>query len=92
MFPGAVSATRESMDYLLGQEGGGRALCLVVGGARESLDCHPGAVTLHLNKRKGFCKMALRHGWVVFASVSCQSFIKHAHMVLSIGTFNTLCH
>ncbi|KAK4318728.1 hypothetical protein Pmani_010300 [Petrolisthes manimaculis] len=62
MATGAVSATRESMDYLLGQEGGGRALCLVVGGARESLDCHPALVTLHLNKRKGFCKMALRHG------------------------------
>ncbi|XP_069950298.1 2-acylglycerol O-acyltransferase 1 isoform X3 [Cherax quadricarinatus] len=62
MASGAVSATRESMDYLLGQEGSGRALCLVVGGAKESLDCHPGTVVLHLNKRKGFCKMALRHG------------------------------
>ncbi|XP_045597368.2 2-acylglycerol O-acyltransferase 1 isoform X1 [Procambarus clarkii] len=62
MASGAVSATRESMDYLLGQEGSGRALCLVVGGAKESLDCHPGSVVLHLNKRKGFCKMALRHG------------------------------
>ena len=59
---GAVSATRESMDYLLGREGTGRALCLVVGGAKESLDCHPGEVSLHLSKRKGFCKMALRHG------------------------------
>ncbi|XP_042206558.1 2-acylglycerol O-acyltransferase 1-like isoform X2 [Homarus americanus] len=62
MSTGAVSATRESMDYLLGREGSGRALCLVVGGAKESLDCHPGSVVLHLNKRKGFCKMALRHG------------------------------
>ncbi|MPC29016.1 2-acylglycerol O-acyltransferase 1 [Portunus trituberculatus] len=62
MASGAVSATRESMDYLLGREGTGRALCLVVGGAKESLDCHPGEVCLHLSKRKGFCKMALRHG------------------------------
>ncbi|XP_071512283.1 2-acylglycerol O-acyltransferase 1-like isoform X1 [Panulirus ornatus] len=62
MGTGAVSATRESMDYLLGREGAGRALCLVVGGAKESLDCHPNTVVLHLNKRKGFCKMALRHG------------------------------
>jgi len=50
------------MDYLLGKEGTGRALCLVVGGAPESLDCHPGKVVLHLNKRLGFAKMALRHG------------------------------
>lgn len=62
MASGAVSATRESMDYLLGREGSGRALCLVVGGAKEALDCHPGQVILHLSKRKGFCKMALRHG------------------------------
>lgn len=62
MASGAVSATRESMDYLLGSEATGRALCLVVGGAKESLDCHPGIVCLHLKKRKGFCKMALRHG------------------------------
>lgn len=62
MASGAVSATRESMDYLLGSEATGRALCLVVGGAKESLDCHPGTVCLHLKKRKGFCKMALRHG------------------------------
>ncbi|XP_066972546.1 2-acylglycerol O-acyltransferase 1-like [Macrobrachium rosenbergii] len=63
MGTGAVSATRASMDYLLSQEGTGRALCLVVGGAKESLDAHPGQdVILHLSKRKGFCKMALRHG------------------------------
>lgn len=59
---GSVSATRASMDHLLGKEGTGRALCLVVGGAPESLDCHPGQVILHLEKRKGFAKMALRHG------------------------------
>lgn len=59
---GAVSATRESMNYLLSREGTGHILGLVVGGAKESLDCHPGTVCLHLTKRKGFCKMALRHG------------------------------
>ncbi|KAA0196989.1 hypothetical protein HAZT_HAZT000709 [Hyalella azteca] len=62
LYSGAVSATRASMDHLLGREGSGRALCLVVGGAPESLDCHPGQVLLHLEKRKGFAKMALRHG------------------------------
>jgi len=59
---GAVSATRQSMDHLLGMEGTGRALCLVIGGAPESLDCHPGKCVIHINKRIGFAKMALRHG------------------------------
>jgi len=59
---GAVSATRASMDHLLGMEGSGRALCLVIGGAPESLDSHPGKCVIHLNKRIGFAKMALRHG------------------------------
>jgi len=59
---GACSATKASMDHLLGTEDRGRALCLVIGGAPESLDCHPGDVVLHLEKRRGFAKMALRHG------------------------------
>uniref|UniRef100_A0A6A7FQS4 Acyltransferase n=1 Tax=Hirondellea gigas TaxID=1518452 RepID=A0A6A7FQS4_9CRUS len=59
---GAVSATRQSMDHLLGTEATGRALCLVVGGAPESLDSHPHKLILHLEERKGFAKMALRHG------------------------------
>lgn len=62
MTSGAVSASKNSMNYLLSKAEGGRALCLVVGGAPESLDCHPGLAILHLSKRKGFCKMALRNG------------------------------
>ena len=50
------------MNYMLSPDKKGNALCLVVGGAPESLDCHPGYATLTLSPRKGFCKMAIKTG------------------------------
>jgi 2-acylglycerol O-acyltransferase 2 len=40
----------------------GRAITIVVGGARESLDAQPYSLRLVLKRRKGFVKMALRTG------------------------------
>lgn len=40
----------------------GRAITIVVGGARESLDAEPYSLRLVLKRRKGFVKMALRTG------------------------------
>ena len=40
----------------------GRAITIVVGGARESLDALPGSLKLVLKKRKGFIRMAIRTG------------------------------
>jgi len=40
----------------------GRAITIVVGGARESLDALPYSLRLVLKRRKGFVKMALRTG------------------------------
>lgn len=59
---GACSATRESMDWLLSKEGTSNALFLVPGGAVEALDAVPGTFDVTLGNRKGFCRMALRHG------------------------------
>lgn len=56
---GFVSASRESADALLNQ---GKSMMVVVGGALEALDARPGLVDLTLDRRKGFVKMALRHG------------------------------
>merc|ERR1719411_1360639 len=42
--------------------GPGKALTLVLGGAKESLDAHPGMTTLTLKNRKGFVKIALQTG------------------------------
>lgn len=43
-------------------EGMGRAVTIVVGGARESLDAQPHQLKLVLNSRKGFIKIAIRQG------------------------------
>lgn len=40
----------------------GRAITIVVGGARESLDAQPHSLRLVLKRRKGFVKMAIRTG------------------------------
>ncbi|KAE8231640.1 hypothetical protein CF326_g3342 [Tilletia indica] len=40
----------------------GQAICIVVGGATESLKAHPGTADLTLRKRLGFIKIAMRNG------------------------------
>jgi len=64
---GLASVSRESIENLLSTgghngEGMGRAVTIVVGGARESLDAHPHSLRLVLNSRKGFVKIAIRMG------------------------------
>lgn len=46
----------------LNNDGQGRAVTIVIGGARESLEAQPGTLRLILKGRKGFVKMALRTG------------------------------
>ncbi|KAL5121806.1 diacylglycerol O-acyltransferase 1 [Pleosporales sp. CAS-2024a] len=64
---GMASVSRESCENILSKggpngEGMGRAITIVVGGARESLDSRPGDIRLVLRRRKGFVKMAIRTG------------------------------
>ncbi|KAK8216903.1 diacylglycerol O-acyltransferase 1 [Zalaria obscura] len=64
---GLASVSRESCENILSRgghngEGMGRAITIVVGGARESLDAQPGALRLVLARRKGFIKLAIRTG------------------------------
>ena len=64
---GLASVSRESCENLLSQggpnnEGMGRAITIVVGGARESLDAQPHSLRLVLRRRKGFVKLAIRAG------------------------------
>ncbi|KAK6411882.1 diacylglycerol O-acyltransferase 1 [Oleoguttula sp. CCFEE 5521] len=64
---GLASVSRESCENILSKggpngEGMGRAITIVVGGARESLDATPGALRLVLKRRKGFVKLAVRAG------------------------------
>ncbi|XP_068013715.1 diacylglycerol O-acyltransferase 2-like [Melanerpes formicivorus] len=62
MSGGLCPVTRRAIGYLLSQNGCGNAVAIVIGGAAESLSCSPGVTTLILKNRKGFVRMALRHG------------------------------
>ncbi len=64
---GLASVSRESCENILSKggvdgEGMGRAVTIVVGGAREALDAHPHSLRLVLKSRKGFVKLAIRTG------------------------------
>ncbi|KAL9098041.1 MAG: hypothetical protein Q9163_006219 [Psora crenata] len=64
---GLASVSRESCENILSRggpdgEGMGRAITIVVGGARESLDAQPHSLRLVLKCRKGFVKLAIRTG------------------------------
>ncbi|KAM5267431.1 2-acylglycerol O-acyltransferase 1 isoform 2-T2 [Hipposideros larvatus] len=62
MSSGPVSVSKKSLCHVLSKEGGGNISIIVLGGAEESLDAHPGKFTLFIRKRKGFVKIALTHG------------------------------
>lgn len=64
---GLRSVSKESIFNILSKggkrnNGEGRAVTIVIGGARESLEAQPGSLRLILKGRKGFIKMALRTG------------------------------
>lgn len=59
---GACSASAKSIESLLSVPGGGQATVLAVGGASESLKCKPGTYRIILKRRKGFVRIALKHG------------------------------
>ncbi|KPI39525.1 Diacylglycerol O-acyltransferase 2A [Cyphellophora attinorum] len=64
---GLASVSKESIENLLSKggpngSGMGRAVTIVVGGAKESLMAKPYHLRLILNIRKGFVKIAIRQG------------------------------
>lgn len=60
------SSKEESIRYLLSNKPEspytGRATVLIVGGASESLECKPGTYRILVKRRKGFVRLALKHG------------------------------
>jgi len=62
MSGGSCAVSKESIQWLLTQEGKGNMLIIVIGGARETLDAHPGTFRLLVKKRKGFIRIALKEG------------------------------
>jgi len=61
-FMGMCDASRDSCNAILGDTEEPKSLCLVLGGAKESLEANPGVVKLYLKSRKGFVKVALENG------------------------------
>ncbi|BEI85069.1 hypothetical protein CcaverHIS002_0504700 [Cutaneotrichosporon cavernicola] len=61
MFQGICSVSKRSCRNIL-RKGPGNAITIVVGGAAESLNAHPGTQDLTLKKRFGFIKVAIREG------------------------------
>lgn len=59
---GAIEVSKKSIEWALTKEGTGNATAIIVGGAAEALDAHPGSCRLKINSRKGFCSLALKHG------------------------------
>ncbi|XP_070538479.1 2-acylglycerol O-acyltransferase 1-like [Ptychodera flava] len=62
MLPGCCDVSKDSIHYILEENGKGNAAIILVGGAKESLESTPGKCKVLIKKRKGFCKMALKHG------------------------------
>jgi len=59
---GLVSCSKKSLEYLLTLEENGQVPIIVVGGVPEMNQSHENTVKLYLKNRKGFVKLALRHG------------------------------
>lgn len=62
MCGGLVPSCKSSLAHLLSCPEGGNVAVIAVGGAPEALEARPGALTLQVKNRKGFIKMALKHG------------------------------
>lgn len=61
MSMGIGSVSRASCEAIL-KQGPGSSITIVVGGAAESLQAHPGTANLTLRRRLGFIKIAIRNG------------------------------
>lgn len=62
MLYGYIDCSKESIHHALTEEGTGRVVVLVVGGADEALEAFPGRNTLTLARRQGFVREALKAG------------------------------
>ncbi|XP_012860890.1 2-acylglycerol O-acyltransferase 3 [Echinops telfairi] len=62
MRSGLCSVNGQNLDYILSQNPCGQVVVIVVGGAQEALYSGPGQHCVYLLNRKGFVRLALRHG------------------------------
>lgn len=67
---GGVESSSRSLKFLLHNPGFGRLIGIVIGGAEEVLDAHPGQHDLNILGRRGFCRIALETGTSLVPSYS----------------------
>lgn len=63
MISGLNAVSEKSINWILGSLGKGRVAIIVVGGAAEASYTKPGTYKIILEKRKGFCRLALQNGY-----------------------------
>ncbi|CAG9559595.1 unnamed protein product [Danaus chrysippus] len=60
---GCCASSQESLLHLLDKKNyKGKCVALIVGGAAEALDSHPGEYKVILSRRKGFIRIAMKSG------------------------------
>jgi len=59
---GGTESSGSCLKWLLEHPGRGRAIGIVIGGAEEALDAHPGRHRINLLHRRGFLRYALKYG------------------------------
>lgn len=67
---GGVCCSREGISYLLSKPEGGHVVLLIPGGVSESYLSKPGVYKVILKSRKGFVKLALKHGSPIVPAIS----------------------
>jgi len=67
MVAGTISVSRESLEYVLTQQGAGHSVVIMIGGPTEVLNTAPSLYHLVINKRKGFVRLALETGYDLFS-------------------------
>lgn len=67
LFYGICCVSESSLNWILNKKGTGNAAIIVIGGAQEALDAHPGGdYRLTLAHRKGFARVALQNGYAQY--------------------------
>jgi len=83
---GCCSSSKKSISHVLSRPGGAASV-LVVGGASESIYSDESRVQLVLRNRKGFIKLALRHGADLVPSFSFGETGIYTQVSVSKGSF-----
>lgn len=70
---GTCASSQESLLHLLNPKRfQGNCVAIMVGGAAEALDSHPGKYKIILSRRKGFIRIAMKSGYVIFMLALAQ--------------------